>query len=93
LGVIDSQLHGPYGEGKAFLGEGDMLILYTDGVVEAINERNEEFGLERFCRLISDNMLLSADQLAKKIFREVKGFSGTQAQYDDFTLMIVKVLK
>lgn len=93
LGVVDSQLHGPFGEGKVFLGEGDLLILYTDGVVEAINERKEEFGLDRFCRIISDNMLLSSDQLVKKIFREVKTFAGTEAQYDDFTLMIIKILK
>ncbi|GAB4423185.1 MAG: SpoIIE family protein phosphatase [Turneriella sp.] len=93
LGVVDSQLHGPFGEGKVFLSEGDLLILYTDGVVEAINERKEEFGLDRFCRIISDNMLLSSDQLVKKIFREVKTFAGAEAQYDDFTLMIVKILK
>lgn len=93
LGVVDSQLHGPFGEGKVFLSEGDLLILYTDGVVEAINDRHEEFGMERFCRLIRDNMLLSADQLAKKIFREVKTFAGAEAQYDDFTLMIIKILK
>lgn len=93
LGVVDSQLHGPFGEGRAFLNEGDLLILYTDGVVEAINERKEEFGFDRFCRIISDNMLLSSDQLVKKIFREVKTFAGSEAQYDDFTLMIIKVLK
>ncbi|MBV6493489.1 MAG: hypothetical protein LDLANPLL_01512 [Turneriella sp.] len=93
LGVIDSATHGPYGEGNVFLNVGDILILYTDGVVEALNDREEEFGLERFCRIISDNMLLSADQLVKKIFREVKTFAGNVAQYDDFTLMVVKVLK
>jgi len=93
LGVVDSATHGVFGEGRAFLNEGDLLILYTDGVVEAINERKEEFGFERFCRLISDNMLLSSDQLVKKIFREVKNFAGSEAQYDDFTLMVIKVLK
>jgi sigma-B regulation protein RsbU (phosphoserine phosphatase) len=93
LGVVDSHTHGPFGEGKVFLNEGDLLILYTDGVVEAINERKEEFGFDRFSRLISDNMLLSSDQLVKKIFREVKAFAGTEPQYDDFTLMIVKILK
>ncbi len=93
LGVVDSELHGPYGEGKAFLAEGDILVLYTDGAVEAINSRKEEFGLERFCQIIKDNMLLSADQLAKKIFREVQAFEGSEPQYDDFTLMVVKILK
>ena len=64
-----------------------------DGVVEAINERKEEFGFDRFCKIIADNMLLSSDQLVKKIFREVKTFAGSEPQYDDFTLMIIKVLK
>jgi serine phosphatase RsbU (regulator of sigma subunit) len=36
---------------------------------------------------------LSSDQLVKKIFREVKNFAGAEAQYDDFTLMVIKVLK
>jgi len=93
LGVVDSALHGPFGEGKAFLNEGDLLILYTDGVVEAINDRKEEFGLDRFCQIIAENVLLSADQLVKKIFRDVKSFAGSEAQYDDFTLMIIKILK
>lgn len=93
LGVLDSTQHGAFGEGKAFLSEGDLLILYTDGVVEAINERNEEFGFDRFCRIISDNMLLSSDQLVKKILREVRTFAGNEPPYDDFTLLILKILK
>ena len=93
LGVVDSALHGAYGEGKAFLNAGDLLVLYTDGVVEAINERKEEFGMDRFCKIVSENMVLSSDQLVKKIFREVKAFAGSEAQYDDFTLMIIKILK
>ena len=92
LGVIDSALHGPFGQGKTYLRPGDILVLYTDGVVEAINERKDEFGMERFKKLIESMHLSTADQIVKRIYREVKEFAGTEAQYDDFTLLVVKIL-
>lgn len=91
LGVIDSEMHGPYGEGKAYLRSGDLLILYTDGVIEAINEKQEEFSLERFQDLIREFHLLAPDQIAKRIFRAVTDYAGREPQFDDFTLLIVKL--
>ncbi len=91
LGVIDSELHGPYGEGSAFLTPGDLLILYTDGVVEAINERQEEFSLERFMSVIRETYLLPAEQITKRIFRAVTEFAGREPQFDDLTLLVIKI--
>lgn len=91
LGVIDSELHGKFGQGKTYLRAGDVLILYTDGVIEAINEKGEEFGVEKFKEIIRENHLLTADQMVKRIYREVQDFAGNEPQFDDFTLMVVKV--
>ncbi|RME89217.1 MAG: GAF domain-containing protein [Candidatus Hydrogenedentota bacterium] len=91
LGVIPSELHGEFGTGKAYLAPGDMLILYTDGVVEAINERKEEYGLQRLKDLIADQSLEEADQIVKRVYRDVSKFAGNEPQFDDFTLMILKI--
>jgi len=57
----------------------------------AINERKEEFGLDRLQDIIKSNYLLTADQMVKRIFREVTDFAGTEPQFDDFTLLICKI--
>lgn len=93
LGVLPTKMHGEFGEGIIYLQPSDILVLYTDGVIEAINEKREEFGLENLKRLIVENHLLTADQIVKRVFREVSDFAGTEPQFDDFTLMIIKILK
>ncbi len=70
---------------------GDVLVLYTDGVTEAVNEKDEEFGPERLAGLIRDNRSLSAQEMIEKIKEEVIAFSGSEPQYDDITLMVLKV--
>ena len=92
LGVIDSELHGPFGQSSTFLRPSDLLILYTDGVTEAINEKNEEFGMERFKAIIEETHLLSAEQITKRIYREVREFCGNEPNFDDFTLLVIKVV-
>jgi len=88
LGVLDDiELE----EKETFLEEGDVIVLYTDGVTEAMNVENEEFGEERLIRLISENHTLSANDLICKIKDVVMEFAGEAPQHDDFTLMIVKM--
>ncbi len=65
-------------------------MLYTDGVTEAVNEKKEEFGLERVVSLIRDNRALSAQEMIEKIRDEVMAFGGAQPQYDYITLMVLK---
>ncbi|MDH5717397.1 MAG: SpoIIE family protein phosphatase [Spirochaetia bacterium] len=91
LGVISSDLHGEFTQGEATLESGDILILYTDGVVEAINPQKEEYGIDRFKELIKKEESLSADELIKKIFAEVKDFAETEPQFDDFTILLLKI--
>jgi serine phosphatase RsbU (regulator of sigma subunit) len=69
----------------------DVLVLYTDGVTEAVNEREEEFGEERLIRIIRGNRSLTAHDMIEKVKDEIMSFSGSQPQFDDITLMILKV--
>ncbi len=80
-------------EAEIKLAQGDEVILYTDGVTEAIDEKNEQFSQERLIKVISDNRTLSAQDLIKKIQNEVNRFVNSQPQFDDVTLMILKVTK
>jgi len=69
----------------------DILVLYTDGVTEAINENEEEFGKSRLIQLINDSRLLNAEEIVTTVQNEIISFAGNQPQYDDITLMILKV--
>ncbi|MBI5417376.1 SpoIIE family protein phosphatase [Candidatus Poribacteria bacterium] len=82
----------PYSEKTIKLNKNDMLILYTDGIVEAHNEAKELFGEERFIEFIKANRALSAKDLVNKIYEEIKKFIGKCSQQDDITLIILKAL-
>jgi len=88
LGVIeDIELE----EEEIQLEKGDLITLFTDGVTEAINQKEEQFGQQRLLTLIEENRGLSACEIISKIEAEVTAFSGGQPQFDDITLMIIKI--
>jgi sigma-B regulation protein RsbU (phosphoserine phosphatase) len=78
-------------EAETQIEKGDIIVLYTDGVTEAINEKEEQFGQQRLLKIIEKNRLLPASDIVRKVQEEVKAFSGNQPQFDDITLMIIKV--
>jgi sigma-B regulation protein RsbU (phosphoserine phosphatase) len=78
-------------EKKISLRGGDMVVLYTDGVTEAINNKEEQFGKERLISIAEKNCNLPASELVKRILKEITEFSQGQPQFDDLTLMILKV--
>lgn len=69
---------------------GDLVILYTDGVIETLNEQGEEFGEERLTRLIAENPSQSALELVDRIKEALAAFMGGQLQFDDYALLVVK---
>jgi len=69
---------------------GDMFVMYTDGLVEASNSDNEEFGEDRLADLVKKNRHYTADQIMKILLDEVTTFAG---QFnDDVTILIIKIL-
>ena len=79
-------------EEKQFnLESGDILLLFTDGVTEAINSTNEEFGVGRLSELLRQNHLLDAENLIDEIRQEINTYADGQPQFDDITLMVLKV--
>jgi sigma-B regulation protein RsbU (phosphoserine phosphatase) len=71
---------------------GDIIVFYTDGVTEAKNEKEEEFGTKRLEQVINDSNHLSAPEIQKNIYQAVKDFTGNLPQADDLTMIVIKVL-
>ncbi|MCP4352492.1 MAG: SpoIIE family protein phosphatase [Desulfobacterales bacterium] len=70
---------------------GDIVVLYTDGMTEAINEEDEEFGEERLEELLNRYSNLSAKDMCNSLIQDVQVFQGTKPQFDDMTMFILKV--
>jgi len=68
----------------------ELLLIYSDGVTEAMNSNNEEFGEDKLLDIIKSNLNLSAKELIEKIITEVKAHSSKVEQSDDITLMALK---
>lgn len=81
-----------YEEGEIKLGKDDTLILYTDGVTEAMNEQNEEFGNDRLLSVVKNNGTLDVQGFNKLLIEEVQLFAGTAPQSDDITVLTLKYL-
>ena len=73
------------------LSEGDALILFTDGIHEARNEREEEYGMERLANIVPELSKNDATSMANSIIEDVMKFVGNAEQYDDMTLLVLKV--
>jgi serine phosphatase RsbU (regulator of sigma subunit) len=71
---------------------GDRIVLYTDGIPEAANPAQEEFGVDRFMRFMENNKSLRADQFADAFLDEISRWSQhspDQGQQDDVTLLVI----
>jgi sigma-B regulation protein RsbU (phosphoserine phosphatase) len=69
---------------------GDYIILYTDGVTDAVNEHMEAYGRERFYERIHALWGRSAEEMAAAIHEDVQAWKGDAPRFDDFTLVIAK---
>jgi len=72
------------------LKDGDLLIQYTDGVNEALNEAEEEYGLDRFAEFVRKEKALDPDRIIERFLVEHEQFVGNAAQYDDITMLAFK---
>ena len=70
---------------------GDAIIIFSDGVTEAVNGSNEMFGDERLERLVVRSVSLSAEQIRDAIVEQVLNFTHGVPQGDDITLLAIKV--
>jgi sigma-B regulation protein RsbU (phosphoserine phosphatase) len=89
--IIGTFLDGPYEQETIQLQSGDMLVVYTDGVTEALNPAGVEFGEEKLRSIVVESLQLPARELAARVIAKVLEWQGRASQHDDITLIIVKV--
>jgi sigma-B regulation protein RsbU (phosphoserine phosphatase) len=80
-----------YEQGFVRLGPGDVLVAFTDGISEAMNLEDEEWGEERLVDCVRASKSSSAQELLDCIFAAATEFAGAAPQHDDMTLVILRV--
>jgi sigma-B regulation protein RsbU (phosphoserine phosphatase) len=71
--------------------EGDLFVLFTDGITEAMDATDDCFGDARLARIIEDHAHLSGEELRERVLREVAAFVGGAPQHDDMTMILLKI--
>ena len=78
-------------EATLVLSPGDLLVFFTDGISEAMNDQAECFGEPRLGQLIEEHGHLSVEELRERILREIEAFVAGAPQHDDMTLILLEV--
>ena len=73
------------------LARGDLFLLYTDGISEAMNGQSDWFGDARLADLAGAHADLTPEELRERILRDVHAFTGDAPQHDDMTMVILKI--
>jgi phosphoserine phosphatase RsbU/P len=79
-----------YDEGSLQLEKGDLLALFSDGVTEAQDQGENEYGEERLADLLRPIAHLPATAIVDRVFKDIDRFAGATPQYDDITLLVLK---
>ncbi len=87
LGVMPDM---EYEERTISIAPGDTIVFYTDGVTEAINEANEEYGMERLQEVFTSSPPQDAKTATAAVLDSVNDFAGTVSQFDDITCLIFR---
>lgn len=89
LGVLP---HAVYEERPVAMQPGDVLVLYTDGVSEAENAANEQFGTERLEQVVREHRDEPAAAIVREVVAAVEAWTGERGPTDDLTLLVARVL-
>jgi phosphoserine phosphatase RsbU/P len=87
LGMMDEA---PYQSGEVMMETGDWLAAFTDGVIEAENVHQQEYGEERFLTMLHSGVMLSPAMLLKSILVDLDRFVGSAPQHDDVTCVLLR---
>ncbi|NHZ87048.1 MAG: SpoIIE family protein phosphatase [Planctomycetia bacterium] len=72
------------------LNSNDTVVIYSDGITEALNEKNEEFSEDRLLAILKENLKSSADMIIEEVFNAIKIFVNAVPQSDDITIVVIK---
>ena len=79
-----------YGQNTVNLNPGETIVLYTDGITEAMNNEGEQFGVERMREVFANSVPTASDEATRTIFSAVNEFADGAAQSDDITCLTLR---
>ncbi len=88
LGVLPGAT---YKQARVPIEPGDLLVVFSDGILEAANKGDEEFGEERILAAVKDNWSASPTEICDEVLARVRAFLGKELPHDDQTLMVVRL--
>ena len=88
--MIGSFLEVPYDEEKILIDSGDMIVIYSDGITEAMNNNEDQYEEDKLKEIIIRNIETPPSELVEIIFNDVARFVDKAPQSDDISLMIIK---
>jgi serine phosphatase RsbU (regulator of sigma subunit) len=93
LGLTDSETFASnLEEYHRKIAKGDIILLYTDGITDSRNHDNDEYGDERLANVLLASSHLSSLEIKVAIFEDISNYTNGTMQFDDMTLLIVKIL-
>ena len=91
LAGLEEQFNSLIEEHRIDISAGDVAVLFTDGVSEAMNEANDLFGEQRLQHVVAEHAHLSPLRLREQILGAVESFVGTADQHDDMTMVLLRI--
>ncbi len=88
VGLLDTR---DYDEVQVPMQSGDLLVLYSDGVSDGLNVDGDEFGVDRIANVMTRTASSTSKQIVDAIFEDLDGFTLGADQFDDQTLLVLKV--
>ncbi len=82
-----------YEERPVYLGVGDVVVFYTDGVVEVFDDNGKEYGLDRLIQILKQSCQNSSTDIRNAIYDEAHSFASKKHVFDDFTMVVLKRVK
>jgi hypothetical protein len=80
-----------YQPGRLQLHHGDLLLVFTDGLTEAVNDADQDYGEDRLLATIQNRPAETAAETLTRVMNDVNGFVGQARQYDDITALVLRV--
>ena len=93
-GLVLAAMNGiKFPEYEIQMNPGDRIFVYTDGVPEAINEKEEAYGTDRLISRLNRVKNYPQDYILKEILQDIRNFTGTADQFDDITILVFELVK
>lgn len=80
-----------YTENRVKIHSGDTLVIFTDGIIEAVNSKEKRFGRNRLVRSVVKNIKKSSDEIIKQLLDDLRKFIGKKMLIDDLSIAVIKI--